>query len=156
MTRIQHNKKDTLFSNASRKVYKDNTLSAFTVKLAQLIDLDTEENWEVVICEITCTPPTSCTIKSVLIVGETKVLVYCNLISQKFVGDNAVSCLLTFIFPSTHCKHVFKLVFYVPGEQGRFQDIRIEFLTLQGKRVSFKDSKNTTKVIPHFRKNYQL
>jgi len=145
----------TLFSNASRKIYKDNTLAAFTVKLAQPIDLGTNENWEVGLCEITCPPPTAGTLKPVLIVGDTNVIVYCNLISQQFVGENAVRCLRSFIFPSALCQHVFKEVFYIPVEQRRFQDIRIEFLTLQGKRVSFKDSKNPTKVILHFRKNSQ-
>ena len=38
---------------------------------------------------------------------------------------------------------------------GVFQDIRIEFLTLEGKRVPFKDSKTPSKVVLHFRKNYQ-
>jgi len=70
------------------------------------------------------------------------------------VGDNASRCLRTFIYPTTPCQNIFKEVFYVPIEQRRFQGIRIEFLTLQGKRVSFKDSENPTKVILHFRKNY--
>jgi hypothetical protein len=71
------------------------------------------------------------------------------------VGENAVGCLRSFIFPSALIQHVFKEVFYIPVEQRRFQDIRIEFLMLQGKRVSFKDSKNPTKVNLQFRKNSQ-
>jgi hypothetical protein len=97
----------TLFSNASRKIYKDNTLADFTIKVAQPIDLGTDENEEVGICEITCTPPASGTIKPVLIIGDTNILVYSNVISQQFVGDNAVRCFRTFLFPSTHCEHVF-------------------------------------------------
>jgi len=70
------------------------------------------------------------------------------------VGDNASRSLRAFIYPKTHCQNIFKEVFYVPIEQRRFQDIRIEFLTLQGKRVPFKNSENPTKMILHFRKNY--
>jgi len=140
---------------ASRKIYKDNTLAAFTVKLAQPIDLGTDENWEVGLCEIACPPPTAGTLKPVLIVGVTNVLVYCNLISQQFVGESAVRFLRSFIFKSDLCQNVFKEVFYIPVEQRRFQDIWIAFLTLQGKRVYFKGSKNPTKVILHFRKSSQ-
>jgi len=57
----------TLFSNASRKIDKDNTLAAFTVKLAQPIDLGADQKWEVGLCEITCPPPTSVALKPVLI-----------------------------------------------------------------------------------------
>jgi hypothetical protein len=42
----------TLFSNASRKIYKDNTLAAFTVKLAQPIDLVSNEDWDVGLCKL--------------------------------------------------------------------------------------------------------
>ena len=134
----------TLFSNASRKIYgKDNKLSAFTVKLAQPIDLRSHNNWEVGICEIWC-PPSS--------VGEIHSLVYCNLISPQFINDNLVRCLRSCIIPFTK---VFNEIFYVPVEKQRFQEIRIEFLTLEGKRITFKDSKTPTKVVLHFRKNYQ-
>ena len=51
------------------------------VKLAQPIDLGTDENCEDVIREITCPPPTADTLKPVLIVGDTNVLAYCNLIT---------------------------------------------------------------------------
>jgi len=80
-----------LFSNASRNIYKDNKLSAFTVKLAQPIGLGSKEKWEVGVCEISSTTPAVGTVKSVLIVGET-FFVCCNLISLQFVGDN-VRCL---------------------------------------------------------------
>ena len=94
----------TLFSNASKKTYKDNTLNAFTVKLAQPIDLGSAETWEVAICEITCPPNVTGTKKCILIVGDTNVLVYCNLIPPQFVDDNVVRCLRTFILPSTQSK----------------------------------------------------
>ena len=43
----------TLFSNSSSEIYKDNTLAAFTIKLAQPIELNYAENWEEGICEVT-------------------------------------------------------------------------------------------------------
>ena len=142
----------TLFSNASRKIYgKDNKLSAFTVKLAQPIDLGSHKNWEVGVCEISC-PPSGV---GTGLLGENHSLVYCNVISPQFIGDALVRCLRSCIFPYTQCHHVFNEIFYVPVEKQRFQEIRIEFLTLEGKRITFKDSKTPIKVVLHFRKNYQ-
>jgi len=54
------------------------------------------------------------TVKPVLIVADTNVLVYCNLMSEQFVGDNGVRCLRTFIYSSTRFHNVFKEVFYIP------------------------------------------
>jgi len=65
-----------------------------------------------------------------------------------------VRCLRTFIFPSTNCENVFDKIYYVPVEQRKFYEIRIEFLLTNGKRVPFKDSNVPTKVVLHFRKNY--
>ena len=147
----------TLFSNASRKIYgKDNKLSAFTVKLAQPIDLGSHKNWEVGVCEISCPPPVVGTGLPLTTIGETHSLVYCNVISPQFIGDDLVRCLRSFIFPTTHCHHVFDKNFYVPIEKQRFQKIRIEVLTLEGKRVNFRDSKIPIKVVLHFRKNFPM
>ena len=49
----------------------------------------------------------------------------------------------------------FQNVQYVPVEQRRFQDIRVEFLTTEGVHIPFRDSTMPTKVVLHFRKNYQ-
>jgi hypothetical protein len=43
----------TLFSNASKKAYPDNTTSAFTVHLAHEIDL-AGDSWEVTLCLFSC------------------------------------------------------------------------------------------------------
>ena len=145
----------TLFSSASREIYRHNKIAAFTVKLARPIDLSSYDNWEVGVCEISCPPPKTGTLKDVMVVGETNVLLYCNLISPQFVGDQTACVLRTFIFPSTSSQHNFTEVFYVPVEQRNFQDIRIEFLKLDGTRVPFKDSTAPSKVVLHFRKNYQ-
>ena len=101
----------TLFSSASRKIYTQNKLYAFTVKLVRLIGLDPKENWEVGICEISCSPPNVGNLRPLLVVGETSVLICCNLISPQFVGDQTARCLRTFIFPSKHCRRMFTEVF---------------------------------------------
>jgi len=47
----------TPFSNSSSAIYKDNTLSYFTIKLARPIELNYAEKWELGICEMTSPPP---------------------------------------------------------------------------------------------------
>jgi hypothetical protein len=59
-------------------------------------------------------------------------------------------------FPTTSYGYAeFRNVLYVPVEQRQFQSIRIDFLTLEGLHVPFEDSVTPTKVVLHFRKNYQ-
>jgi len=72
----------TLFSNASRDAYVQNTNSDFTVKLAQSVDLDSTSNWEVALSEISRSPP--------FMEEDTTALMYCNLMSPQFVGDITV------------------------------------------------------------------
>ena len=82
----------TLFSNSTSKIYYDNTLSAFTIKLAKPIDLNYAEKWEVGISEVTCPPPIVGTGLPLTTVGNTHVLVYCNVISPQFVCNDMVRC----------------------------------------------------------------
>ena len=137
----------TLLSNASREIYDLNTHADFTAKLAQPIDLGSTSNWEVGVCEISC---------SSFPEGAIPVLLYCNLITPQFLGDSTVRCIWTFRFyPNAMCQHEFRNVQYVPVEQRRFQDIRIEFLTTEGLLIPFAESTTPTKVVLHFRKDYQ-
>ena len=142
----------TLFGKSSSKFYKDNKLSAFTINLAQPIELNYAEKWEVGICEVTCPPPLVGTGVPMTTVRNTHVLIYCNVISAQFVSNGIVCFLRTFIFPSTNCGNIFDKIYYVLVEQRKFQEIRIEFLLTNGKRVPFKDSKVPTKFVLHFRK----
>jgi hypothetical protein len=151
MQQQQQNFYVTLFSNASRKLYADNMLAAFTAHLAQPIIFDPNDRWEVGISELTCPPPHVGTLKTNVVVGDPNVLIYCNLIASQYVADKLLRCLRTFISPSQNCQHVFDPVYYVPVEK-RFQDIRIELLTTEGKRVNYKDSKTPVKVVLYFRR----
>jgi len=148
MTSLDQNKfYVTLLSNASREIYDLNTHADFTVKLAQPIDLGTTFKWEVVVCEISCSSSPE---------GASPVLLYCNLITPQFLGDSTVRCIRTFrLYPNPMCQHEFKNIQYVPVEQRRFQDIRIEFLSTEGLHITFADSTMPTKIVLHFRKNYQ-
>ena len=49
----------TLFSNTSRDICEQNTQADFTVKLAQSADLDSTSNYEVGLCEISCSSSTT-------------------------------------------------------------------------------------------------
>ena len=89
----------TLFSNSSKKIYNGNTFSAFTIKLAQPIDLNYAEKWEVSICDVTCPPNLVGTGVPMTTAGNTHILIYFNVISAQYVGNNMVRCLRTFIYP---------------------------------------------------------
>jgi len=86
----------TLFSNASKEMYPNNTVATFTIHLAQTIDLGSSTDWEAGLGEFSCQPAKTRTAPSV---GETNVLIYCDLISPQFVGNNCVRLLRTFIQP---------------------------------------------------------
>jgi len=142
-----------LFSNASQKLYTDNTIAAFTNRLAIPVQLGSTESWEVGICEFSCPPPVTGTMKvPASVVSETTGLIYCNLSKSQLVGGNIARCLRTFLYRSTYCHHLFDNVYYMPVETGAFQNIRIEILTAEGRRVKFEDSKSPSKVVLHFRR----
>jgi len=143
----QNNLYVTLFSNASRDIYEQNTHADFKVKLAQIMDLGSTSNWEVGISEISCS-----TFHEV----ANHVIIYCNLISPLFVGDSTFRCMRTFhLYISATRQHEFRNIKYVPEEQRGFQDIRIELLTTGCLHISFEDSTIPTEVVLDFRKNYQ-
>jgi hypothetical protein len=137
-------------------LYTDNTISAFTTRLAQPVQLVSTDAWEVEICEFTCPPPTVGTVKPIVIVGETPGLIYCDVIKPQLLGGHLARCLRTFIYPTVYCQHTFQNVYYMPVEKGTFQDIRIEISTADGRRIRFRDSKSPTKVVLHFRRVYKI
>jgi len=71
---------------------------------------------------------------------ETTALIYCNLVSQQFVGDISVRCMRTFVSLSTTCPHKFQNIYYVHVDRRRFKEIGIEFLTNEGLHIPFEDS----------------
>jgi hypothetical protein len=107
----------TLFSNASQELYATNTLSAFRVELAKPIVLNSGYGWEVGLCEFSCVPPATGTIKPNVIVGDVTALIYCNIISPQFVGGNFVRCLRTVMQPSQTRTFIFETVYYMHVEK---------------------------------------
>ena len=110
----------TLFSNASREIY-ENTHADFTVKLSRPIDPGTSPNWEVGVCEVSCSSPPPASLNTVDFTPcADHAMIYCNIISPQFVADSTVRCIRT--FPTTSCWHYeFRNVQYVPMEQRKFQ-----------------------------------
>jgi len=136
----QNNFYVTLLSNVSRDIYDHNSHSDFTVKQAQPIELGSTSQWKVGICEISCSSSPE---------GASPDLLYCNVISPQFLGDSTVHCIRTFrLYPNAMWQHEFRNVQYVPVEERRFKEIRIDFLTTEGLHTM------PTKVVLHFRKNY--
>jgi hypothetical protein len=80
----------TLLSNSSQKLYPTSTLSAFTTRLAQPIDLVSTDRWEVGICEFSCHPTNTGTFESLQIVSASNAFIYCDLISLQFMGSKYV------------------------------------------------------------------
>ena len=122
----------TLFSNASRQIYENNTHADFTVKLSRPIDMGTSPNWEGGVWEVSCStlPPESLNTVDVTPCAYHG-MIYCNLILPQIVGDNTVRCMRKFANTSRR-HHEFRNVQYVPVEQRQFQSIRVEFLRLEG------------------------
>ena len=84
--------------------------------------------------------------------GDTRSLIFCDLISPQYVGTALVSCLRTSINPSMPSQQVFDNVHYLPVEKRTFKNIKMEILKMTEKSVVFKNSKTPTKVVLHFRR----
>jgi hypothetical protein len=141
----------TLFSNASQDTFKRNTHAAYTIDLARPVDLGSGgDRWEVGICELSYPkPPTK---PGVMYIAGTHILVYLDLIAPQYVGRQLVRCARTLMYPTNDGQHVFENVYNVPVEKRRFHTISAELLTVEGKRVSFEDSKTPSKLVLHFRR----
>ena len=143
----------TLFSDASQKVNARNKPSDFTIQLARRVDLGSIDDWEVSLCEFSCPPIRTGTFKNPhMVIGDKNALIYCDLITPQFVGNNYVRCLRTFIHPSEYCEHLFRHVYYVPVERRTFQDITIVISNLKGAPLDYKTDGAPVKVVLHFRR----
>ena len=92
----------TLFSNASKEVYPDNTLTAFTIHLAQPIELGSSSDWEVGVAELSYKATNTQIMQGspVDVISSTHVLIYCNLIKPQCVSTDNVHLLRTIICPT--------------------------------------------------------
>ena len=77
----------TLFSNASRDIYEQNTYADFIVNLAQFIHLGFTSNFEVGFCEFPCSSSPE---------RVNPVLLYPNMIFPQCMDDSTVHSIRTF------------------------------------------------------------
>ena len=144
----------TLFSNASKEVCTDNSLTAFTIHLVQPINLGSTSDWEVGLAEVSYKAPNRHIMQGAVvdIVSPINVLIYCDLITPQFVGSDNVRLLRTIICSTQLGNNLFQNVYNLPVENPLFKDIRIELRVLDGTHAAFEDSVIPTKVVLHFRR----
>jgi len=142
----------TLFSTASQHIYPDNTHYDFIVELSQSIDLGNNDRWEVGLCENACPPPKLGTHQAFDIVGQSRALIYCNLIAPQFVGGQLVRCLRTITSPSQYCNYSFHNIHYVPVEKRLIRHVHIQIKTADGKTTAFPDGRSPSVIVLHFRR----
>jgi hypothetical protein len=145
----------TLFSNASREIYDNNTHVDFTVKLSRPIYMGNSPNWQVGECELSFSSRPMESLKAVDVTPcADHAMIYCNIISPQFGGDSTVRYMRT--YPNASCRHNgFPNVQYLPVQQRQFHSIRIEFFTLEELHVLFEDSTTPRNVMLQFQKYYQ-
>ena len=142
----------TLFSNASKEVYPDNTLTAFRIHLAQPIDLGSSSDWEVGLAELSYNAPNRQIMQGspVDVISSTNALIYCDLIKPQCVSTYNVRLLRTIICRTQLGNHIFQNIYYLPVEKTHFQDIRIELREAKGEPAAFDASIIPTKVVLHY------
>ena len=143
----------TLFINASKEVYPDNTMKTFTIHLAQPIDLGSSSDWEVGLAELSYKAPNKQIMQGspVDVISSTNVLIYCDLIKPQCVSTDNVRLLRTIICPTQFENHLFQNIYYLLVEKTHFQDIRIELREANGEPAAFEASVTPTKVVLYFR-----
>jgi len=113
----------TLFRNASKEVFPDNSLTAFTIHLAHPINLGSASDWEFGLAEIFYKAPNRQILQGAVfdVVSSINVLIYCDLITPQFVGSDNVRLLRTIICPTQLGNYLFQNVYYLPVEKSLFQ-----------------------------------
>jgi len=108
--------------------------------------------WEVGLCEYACPPPKLGTHQAFDIVGQSRALIYCNLIALQFVGGQLVRCLRTITIPSQYCNYSFHNIHYVPVENRLVRHVHIQIKTADGKTAAFPDGRSPSVTLLHFRR----
>jgi hypothetical protein len=137
----------TITSNGSPDLCDTNSVTDFMVHLPRPIDLGIAADWEVGLCEISYRPPKRKLISGVVAttMGDTNVLVYCNLIAPQLFNDQYVRVLRTIVYPSTVGDHCFQTVYYMPVEKRLIQDIHIMMRQLDGTSPIFVTDESGTR-----------
>jgi hypothetical protein len=99
----------------------------FTTHLAHPIDLGTSYAWEVGLYEVSYGgSPKGVVVSWGLLVENTIVLVYCDLIAPQFVADQNLPTFRTIVYPVKGGEHRFQNVYYLPEEKMAFHNINIQ------------------------------
>ena len=85
----------TLLSTASQHINPDNTQYDFIFELAQTINLGNNDRWEVGLSEYAFPPQQLGNHQAFAVIGQSRALIYCNLITPQFVGVQLIRCLRT-------------------------------------------------------------
>ena len=106
-----------MFKNASQEIYEKNKHADFTVKFSRLIDLGNSPNWELDVCEVSCSEAPLEALNAVDVAPcADHAIIFCNLILPQILGDSTVRRMRA--FPTASCfHHEFPVVQYVPVEQ---------------------------------------
>ena len=91
----------TICSSALQSLYLDDSIVAFTVELAQPIELGPSDIWEVRLCELSYHPNHVGVFKTSSVIGGNTIFIYTVVISQQYVVKFLVHCLRTFTHPSS-------------------------------------------------------
>ena len=99
----------TLFSNASKEMFPDNSLTAFSIHLAHPINIGSASDWEVGLAEVSYKTPNRQILQGAMVdvVISINVMIDCDLITPQFVGSDNVRLLRTIICPTQLGNHLF-------------------------------------------------
>lgn len=104
----------TLLSTDSQDIYFDIKHRAFTVELEQEL-VHGNNRWELGLCEFSClVGKKPGKFDPSMILDETRGLIFCNLISPKFVGGERVCYLQTFTYAFAERQNVYNTMYYDP------------------------------------------
>lgn len=143
----------TLPSDSSRSFFPSNTLSKFSTKLAQTIEL--QGDWCVGLCEISYPYGDGSLIETDVekVSSNTEsVFIYSDIVTPQFVGDSYVRSLRVIQFPSLRGQHFFQPVYYLPVEKKNIESITIALVNKHGENVKFNLSSLSTNIVLHFMK----
>ena len=106
----------TLFSNASKEVFPDDSLTAFKIHLDHPINLGSASDWLVGLAEVSYKAPNRQILQGAVldVISSINVLIYCDLITPHFVGSDNIRLLRTIICPTQLGNHLFQNFYYLP------------------------------------------
>jgi len=118
----------TLFSDTSKDMYKLNSRTSFTNRIALPVDLRSTSEWIVGLAEISYKSPERAYVNGVDVtpIGTDNIFVYCDLVTPQLVGSEIKSVLRTIVTPSRTGHHTFPNIYYLPVKKRILTSVHIE------------------------------